>query len=263
MIVLLGALIAWSQEPQPADEAPEALAAIPDIVEVLGRGLSVDWSNQTVRVQAGSYGLRTGSTKAVEQSARLAVDELLASELVGVMVAPGLDVGALLDDAELGRAVASRQPRWRVAEATYSASGKVDLAAELSLQELLKPWTLARALPKPSMPPEGAFTGLVVDARGVRVDPVFAPRIQGPDQQDLWSGQLWDADAVSTTPCVWIGDEGHGAFARAGDRPLRIRALDGSDGVLAVDAEAASAIRSLHNTAALGQGRVVVVVDPR
>ena len=52
-----------------------------DLVEDIGRGLVVDWSTLVVEVDAGSYRAGAQATKAVEQSARGAIDDRLEQGL--------------------------------------------------------------------------------------------------------------------------------------------------------------------------------------
>lgn len=250
-------LVAMGAGPPVAPTAPPAA----DILEDVGRGLVVNWSTLVVEVQAGSYRAGTQATKAVEQSARLAIDDRLEDGLGVIRVAPGLEVAELLQSDDLGPPLASRRSRWRVAEAIYSVSGKVDLHAELSLQEFLKPWTLSIATPRPATPALGPQTGLIVDARGTGVEPAFVPRLVGPDASPLWSGELWDEEAVSAAPCVWVAAVTEAAATRAGANPLRVVARSASKSTLALDAADAAAVRALRETEALAGGHVVILVD--
>ncbi len=240
-----------------------ALAGPTDnLVEDVGRGLLVDWSTLMVEVEAGSYRAGAQATKAVEQSARLAIDDRLQEGLGVVRVAPGVVVADLLDEGSMGKSLLSRRSRWRVSEATYAVSGKVDLRAQLSLQEFLKPYTLERAKPTPAHAEEGERTGVVIDARGLGARPAFLPRLVGPDGAPLWDGELWDEDAVSAAPVVWVPDPAHPAAARAGERPLLVRATEASGAQITLPADAAAAFRSLLDGEAVAAGHVVIVSDP-
>ena len=233
-----------------------------DLVEDVGSGLLVDWSTLVVEVEAGSYRAGAQATKAVEQSARLAIDDRLEAGLGVVRVAPGVVVSELLDDDRVAPSLRSRRSRWRVTVATYTVSGKVDLRAQLSLQEFLKPYTLQRAKPTPAHPEEAERTGVVIDARGLGARPAFLPRLVGPDGAPLWEGELWDEDAVSRAPAVWVPDPSHPAAARAGERPLLIRATAASGAEITLPADATAAFRALLDREAVATGRVVIVTDP-
>lgn len=241
-----------------------ALASPTDnLVEDVGRGLLVDWSTLVVEVDAGSYRAGAQATKAVEQSARLAIDDRLEDGLGVVRVANGVFVAELMEREDLGPSLEARRSRWRVAEATYTVSGKVDLHAQLSLQEFLKPYTLQRARPTPTSGEPGAFTGVIVDARGLGVVPAYLPTFLGPDGATLWEGELWDEDAVGQAPVVWVVDPAHPAAVRAGEAPLMIRAASAAGSTLSLDPKGAAAFRALLDEEAVAGGHVVIVADPQ
>jgi hypothetical protein len=236
---------------------------VPSVRTELAHGMAVDWTRGVVSVQAGSYRAGAQAAKAVEQSARLAVDDRLSEELGDVPVTGELDVTALMATPELGAPLSSRQKRWRVVEATYAVSGKVDLIAELSLQDFLKPFTLTLAAPTPPVAPAGAYSGVVLDVRGQGMQPVFVPSVVGPDGAPIWAGQLYDEDAVTVAPCIWVSSPEHPAVAeRVGDAPLKAVGERVGEGVIRLPASAAADLRALVGTEALGRGRVVVVTDP-
>ncbi len=233
-----------------------------NLVEDVGRGLLVDWSTLMVEVEAGSYRAGAQATKAVEQSARLAIDDRLDAGLGVVRVAPGVLVEDLLGEEDLSGSLEARRSRWRVSEATYTVSGKVDLRAQLSLQEFLKPFTLKRARPTPPHGEASPHTGVLIDARGLGARPAYLPALLGPDGAPLWQGEMWDEDAVSAAPVVWVPDPAHPAAARAGDRPLLLTATSASGAEITLGAAAAAALRALLDAEAVARGRVVIVSDP-
>jgi len=240
-----------------------ALASGPDdLREPLAHGVVLNWTEGVVEVDAGSYRAGAQATKAVEQSARLAIDERIVEEVGGVKVTAEIRVDELLQSDELGAPLRSRRLRWRVVEAMYSVSGKVDLRAELSLQDFLKPYTLAIARPTPAVPEEGDYSGVVIDARGTGARPVFAPAVVASDGRVLWNGELYDEDAVSVAPCRWVPDPAHPGAALAGEAPLLLRATGGSLGEVVLSDQASGRFRSVLDTTVIGRGRVVVVVDP-
>ena len=240
-----------------------ALAAHPsDLREPLSHGVVINWTEGVVEVEAGSYRAGAQATKAVEQSARLAIDERIVDGVGDVPVTAERSVTELMEVEALGAPLRSRRSRWRVVEAVYAASGKVDLHAELSLQEFLKPYALAIASPTPPTPRDGDFTGVLIDARGTGVRPVYSPTIASVDGQPLWSGELYDEDAVSVAPCRWVPDPSHSVAALAGDAPLMLRAEGGGKGRVVLGAAEAGRLRGVLDTTVLGRGRVVVVVDP-
>jgi hypothetical protein len=244
--------LAWAEEPPP-----------PDVWEVVGHGVRVDWTTLRLEVQGEAWGTGAQTPQAVEQLARREVEAVLRQAVGSVRVTSSARVADLVADEGLGEAIASRIERWDVTVATYGTSGRVALTATLSLQDLLKPWTLQistpggeRQEPDPSWP-----TGLVVDARGLGVVPAYAPRIVDAAGTSLYAGELHEDRAVEVAPYVFVSNPAHPAAGVAGANPLRVQASDarGSDLVIS-EADAASRLAEIA-APVLSRGAVVVVVD--
>lgn len=249
MILLLTMVAALAQEsPQP-------------VVTDAGPSLEFDWTRMVLRATASAGTHGTESTRAVEELARRSLQVGIEQGVSRIPVTSGLSFDSLLS-GPLGDALRSRLHRWEVTEAVYFASGKVRLTAELSLQDLLKPWTLSRiAEPGPAM--ASTVTGLVVDARGSGARPAYAPTLWSHDGEVLYDGLLWEEEAVSKAPVVYVGDPAHPAAARAGETPLFVRAREARGPDLVLDAAETARFREqLQGARVLGEGTVVVVIDP-
>ena len=230
----------------------------------LASGVVVNWTGLTLEAEGSARGHGTEDTEAIEQLARREVDLAIRQGAERLKLSEDVLLASLMEDSPLGNALVSRLPRWEVAEGRYYTSGKVELRATLSLQDLLKPWTLsqARHLPPDDGARSGGPTGLVVDARGVEVEPRWSPRILAEDGAEVLVIRMWEDDAVNEPPLVWVSDPADPAAARAGAGPLFVRAV-GADGTAVVlGAEDAAALRDFATARPLGEGRVVLVVDP-
>jgi hypothetical protein len=110
---------------------------------------------------------------------------------------------------------------------------------------------------------EKANTGLVIDARGLKVTPALAPRLlAAPDAKVVYSIDSLSADARKSSGVasyVQSLDEAKKSM-KAGDKPLVVKAAEakGTDLVLAADD-----LQKLNatNTSFLSEGRVVVVMS--
>ncbi len=244
--------------------ATNALAAdVPaDVVQDLGSGVSVNWTTLQLQIRGSARGAAAQNTEAVEQLARRDVDAAIAQVVGSVPVAAGAVFDDLLAEPSLATAMGTRTSRWIVTTTAYHASGRVVVDAELSLQHLLKPWTLQIASTTVETAPDVPWTGLVVDGRGTGVRPAFAPRIVDPRGTSVYRGELWEEEAVSEAPFVYVSDPAHPAALRAGERPLFVSAVraDGADLVLSVE-DAARVRDEVVALGVLGRGRAVVVVD--
>ena len=240
-----------------------AAAEETDVIREVATGVEVNWTDLTLT--ASGVG-RTGGTegrRAIEQLARREVEVSMRQGSARIPVTSSATLDDLSEDPALADALATRVSRWVVTEARYFASGRVELDAELSLQDLLKPYTLRAAKPVPDSFVDTTHTGVLVDARGWRTQLAWAPRLLDSDGNVLYGGALWEAQAVSASPAVYVADPAHPAAQRAGERPFvaSIASTQGPDLVLS-DADAARFRSLMAATRVLGEGTVVVVVDP-
>jgi hypothetical protein len=159
--------------------------------------------------------------------------------------------------------VEARAGRWAVGETRYYASGRIEVIAELDLLDLLKPYNVHRAHPRPQQVREPAVTGVVIDARGTGAIPTWAPIIVSPGERVLWDGALWADIAVSATPVVWLSDPAHPAIIGVGQNPMIVRAESSAEGTIVLEALEAVRFRTaLEGSGVLRSGAVAIIVGP-
>jgi len=255
MIWMLASALA--QEPANAADPQDLRIAVDDSAEV-------NWTRGVLEVTRSAQGRGVAATrKAVEASARNNLGAQVQDAVRNVQIDPNSQVHDRLDDSELGGLLRSRAGRWAVGETRYYASGRIEVIAEVPLVDLLKPVSLAVSIARPEGVREPAITGVLIDARGTGVRPAWFPEVQTPAGQVLWDGALWDDQAVTGIPVVWVSDPAHLAAARVGDDPLIVQAERGDAGVIVLTAEDAVRFRTtLHDSDVLREAHTVVVVDP-
>ena len=222
----------------------------------------VDWTRLVVTVDTVRRQRETEGTEAVEELARRAVDAGIRLGAERIRVNHALTVEEVLE-GPLADPILGRMGGWRVTETQYFSSGKVSVHAELPLQDLLKPWTVAQSIEAPVGPAESEWTGLMVDARGFDVAPAWAPRLLDVVGTVLYGGALWEDAAVNRSPIVYVDDPAHPAATAAGDRPLflRARSAEGCDLTLAPE-DVARFSSEAKDTRLPGNGGLVIVIDP-
>jgi hypothetical protein len=129
---------------------------------------------------------------------------------------------------------------------------------------------LAPNIPAPDAPVvEGNYTGLIIDARGLKVQPAMAPRILKADGTPIYGVGNFDLDKVVEQGLASYYRDMDAARAdkRAGNNPLIVRpigvyrrAVATTDVVLS-DADAAKLLAEDAKTRFLRQLKVVFVVD--
>lgn len=235
-----------------------------DVRQSLDEHIVLNWTRLTLEVSASAdaHGIAS-NRRTVEQHARREVGPRILEGVSQIPVDHKTKVSDLEADPALGEPIRSRISRWTVTESRYYASGRVELLGELPLQTLLKPWVLASAVSE-TTPEESSFTGLILDARGLRVHPAYAPRILAEDGEVVFTGQLSREAAVAMTPVVYVADAAHPVAAqRGGAEPLflDVSSVRGPD--LVLSEESMIRVRAgLSGTERLHNGQVVIVVDP-
>jgi hypothetical protein len=243
-----------------------ALAA--EVLQSVPTG-EIDWTRQRLVVEAssdrGSGAIR--DLKAVEQAARAELAPRLEAAARAVRFSGEADAGELLDGGGVvSEMLGDNLLRWRVTEARYFTSGRVELRAELELQPWLSPAVLGVADGHEDPTLESRHSGVLIDARGLDLTPSFAPRVLSPTGAPLYSAaQLSQEAAARLTPVVWVTDPADAAAGeRAGDAPLFLRAASVSEGCdVVLDARDAALVEVLAGESdLLARARVVVVIDP-
>ncbi len=236
-----------------------------EVREVLSSGVVVNWTTLRLEVTRRARGSGVSSSrKAVEQEVRRQVGPGILSGAQSVQVTPDLAWEDIEGDAKLGAALKSRTERWGVSESRYYASGAVELVGGLSLQELLKPWTLSVAHEPPAeagqQPP---YTGVIVDARGTGATFAFAPQIASDTGEVLYDGFLWEEEAIDRAPVVYVTDAADPLVAgRVGAEPLSVKAGSASGSRLnLVHEDAVQFKTAMQRARVMGEGKLVVVVD--
>ena len=116
---------------------------------------------------------------------------------------------------------------------------------------------------------KGPFTGLIIDTRGLNVQPAMSPRILDPSGKDVYTGAGVDADRIQETGVAgYMGTiRASLGVERVGSRPLVVRAIGTPDEfhryvtISAADAERVRA--EDQESHFLGKAAVILVVDER
>jgi hypothetical protein len=239
------------------------------VIEPLTFG-HIDWTRGRLIVEASGLS-NTGAwrdVRASEQNAFAQLEPRVEDHARQVRVSADSTAGDLLDGAEpMASSLRDGLTTWQVGETRYYSSGKVSLRAELALHAWLRPALVEQASGGSAEDrAEGRYTGVVVDARRMRVRLALAPRLLAPEGEEVYGlASMSEESAATTLPVVWVTEPGDKeAIQRAGKEPLFVQATDvkgGSD--LVVGRDDVAKLRALASGSdLLLRGRVVIVVDP-
>lgn len=229
-----------------------------DVRRPLSAGASVNWTRLLVEVRAvGDDALQKLDSKPIEQRAIHAVDQRIGEDCAGVPLRADVRLGDVRE-----RIRTDAMNAWRIIESRYHAAGQVEVVGTIELLPLFSPWQHQRSLAAPVVDHPGA-TGVLIDARGLGAGPVVAPRVLGPEGEVLYDGTVWKDVAWQRAPVVWVGDPAHPAAAAAGTEPAIFVAVGAALGEVQLSAADAARFKAeVVPTRALGDGAVVIVVDP-
>lgn len=253
-LLLLTLAVAVAAPPTAASAPP---APPSNVRRTLASGVVVDWTRHRLEVLATERDNNPArDLRPLEQAAMTQIDTRFEAELAKVPVRPGVTWAALPDRQELPSIP------WRVAETRYHTGGSVDVVGAVDLREVLAPWSTSRAVPPPP-PSTSDATGVLIDARGLTVEPCYAPVVQTVGGEVLFDSIVWKDIAWQTTPVVWVADPMHAEARAAGLRPEMFLATGADSCTIGVaDEDAARWTERVSTLRAVGAGGVVIVVDP-
>ncbi|WP_205522698.1 hypothetical protein [Myxococcus eversor] len=238
-----------------------------EVVRPVG-SVGVNWEGQVLRATgAGAPDLKAANPGqarlGAERSARQEASKNLLDQVRTLQLSAGRSVGdEMARDEVRGRVETAVRAHKVVAKRFFSDSG-VELDVEVPLAAI----TSALVVPAPEtivFNSEGAkrYTGLVVDARGLGLKPVLAPRLLDAAGKALYgAGALASEIRESTGVAAWFNSlDAAKKAALVGEKPMVVKAtgLKGSDLVLGSDD-----VKTLGevNTRFLAEGRVVIVTQ--
>ncbi len=238
------------------------------VIEELPNG-RIDWTHTQLIVES-SGGQNTGAwtdSKLVEQTAVSQLELRVEQSAMALPFDEERRAEDLAQDPSLGTALEEGLASWTIRETRYYSSGRVELEAQVDLQDWLRPVLVAEALGDPDAPTQPTeVSGVVVDARGLDLKPALAPKLLAPGNQEVLysSASLTKETAAVAVPVIWVTDASDPeAIERAGDHPafFDVEAVRGNTELI-LRAEDAAQLRTLAaNTDLLRTARVVVVID--
>ena len=248
----------------PLNSAPAIQAPMPplpqDIRQDLGIGVVANWTRQCIEVSASATGRGVDSSYlVVEQTARDDAEQRLLAAIEPIQISSGLRFSNLLTESSMN--LRSRAERWAMPEVRYLSSGRVEIRGELCLQSLMKPWSFSVARVMPTEGQQPRYTGIVVDARSVRVGCAFAPQIVADSGKVLYDGSLWKEAATHEVPVVYVPGPEHPAYARVGTDPLWVKASSSEGPNVVLDPNnAITFMTAMREAKVLGLGKMVFMV---
>ncbi|XXF81209.1 hypothetical protein P2318_16025 [Myxococcaceae bacterium GXIMD 01537] len=226
----------------------------------------VSWETQVLRATgAGAPDLKASNPAqarlGAERAAKLDAFRNLLEQARGVHISAGRTVGDALAGDEVRTRVEGVIRDFKVSGRRYFSDSGVELDVEVPLAAIAAVVVPAADAPL-ALNTQGAkkYTGLVVDAGGLGVSPVLAPRLVDGTGRVLYGAEALSSEARATVGvAAWFTQvDAARQAARVGATPLVLKAakVQGSD--LVLSDEAVKQLAEIH-TGFLAEGRVAIV----
>lgn len=143
-----------------------------------------------------------------------------------------LNVGALLapDDSLHVKVMDTVSENLRIVDRVYLSDGSIELEVECSLlgalMSLLLPEVGGERFFVENVP-QRTFTGVVIDARGLKLSPSLLPRVLNEDGAEVYGkGFVERRHAIEIGVCGWVKDSLDAKDERVGNSPFVLKAKD-------------------------------------
>lgn len=213
--------------------------------------LGTDWQTQTITVTgSGVAPPNTYAAQARILAKRAAIADAyrqLAETVQGVQVDATTTVEMAMTTSDIIKTNVSAVIKGaQIVEENYTADGAYEVTMQIPMfganglagAVLERPKTkTVEPLPKPqtqkvtasvTITVQGSYTGLIIDCRGFRVQPVMSPVIKNANGQKIYGHQNLDYDKVIEYGMASYASNMNQA-SRAGANPLVIKAVDVAD----------------------------------
>jgi hypothetical protein len=231
---------------------------------------SVNWQGQVVKATgAGAPDLKAASAAqarlGAERAALLDAFRNLLAQVKGVAVDGTRKVGDLVEKDEVRARVEGVVRGYKIVNKRYFSDNGVEVEVEVPLAALTD---VVDPDPTPVPPPVGSpqgekgATGLVIDARGLKVLPALMPRVLDDAGKPLYTIDSLSAEArkASGVASYVQSLEEASRSMRAGDKPLVLKAVRGAGADVQLGAEEAQRLARV-NTSFLADGKVIIVLN--
>jgi len=235
----------------------------------------VDWTNRTITATgSGAPDLKAPNVAVArlgaERVAKMDALRNILEVLKGVQLDSAITVEKeMVTNSKMRARVQGLIRNFKVLKTKYYSDGGVDLVVQVSLDgplgsALVKPGGQGANLPASGQAPG---SGLIIDARGLKVMPALAPRILDEDGKVVYGADILDQKVLEQKGVLAYYKDLAAArkSSRAGSKPLVVKALRLAEGshtdVVISNADAVKLRDPNANLQFLAQGRVLLVTN--
>lgn len=270
-LVLVASLAVLATAARAGDAKDPAQAADDSVVQKIGHG-EINWSKKTVTATgSGAANLKDGNVAVArlnaERAAKLDALRNVIETVQGIQVNGSRSAADIMSNGEIKSRVQGMAQGFKVVDTKYYSDGSVDVIVQMPIDENLTNTLVERPKKTRKVSTEGAssFTGLVVNARGLGVQPSMAPRIVDESGKEVYGTEVVSDRGLKQGGIVGYAKQDAQTADRVGDKPLVVKALrvaDKSKTDLVIANADADKLRDPNtNLSFLADGKVVLLVD--
>ena len=260
----------------------QLVGTVKDVMEPVGQTGKVDWSTGVITaVGIGAPPAQPANAAQARAMAERAAQVVALRNLLEAVKGVRVDSTTLVENFmvtsdAIRTEVSGFVQGAMIMDKKYMSDGSVEVTVGMKLTGALADALLPKTPPTPPTgitgtltpaTPGQAYTGLIVDARGLGVRPAIAPKIVNEDGKEVY-GSAW----ISRDYAVREGMVGYlkdpiaaQTNPRVTDRPLMVKALrvsgDGRVDLMIANADAAMLHGVSQNLSCLEKCRVIILVD--
>ena len=231
----------------------------------------VNWAGQVVRATGqGAPDLKAQNPAqarlGAERAALADAFRNLLAQVKGVSVDGTKKVGDLMEKDEIRTRVEGLIRGYKITNKRYFSDSGVEVEIEVPLamlSDVVDPDTTQMLATAPGKPEgEKSNTGLVIDARGLKVTPSLMPRLLDEGGKAVYSIDFLSVDArkMSAVAAYVQNIDDAQKSLKVGEKPLVLKAAKATGADLQLGPEDAKKLAAL-NTSFLADGRVVIVLN--
>jgi hypothetical protein len=262
VLASVGALAAGAQDP--------AAAADDSVVQKVGHG-EINWSKKMVTA-TGSGAAKMDGTVAqsrlmAERAAKLDALRNIIETIQGIQVSGSRSASDVMSNGEIKSRISGMAQGFKVVDTKYYSDGAVDVIVQMPIDENLTNALVERPKKTRKVNESGnaAFTGLIVNARGLGLTPSMAPRIVDESGKEVYGTEVVSEKGLKQGGIVGYAKADDQARERTGDKPLVVKALRLADksktDVVIANGDADRLRDPNANLSFLADGKVVLLVD--
>jgi hypothetical protein len=226
---------------------------------------SINWTQ--MRLQGSAYVEQNGPTDdyAKQEARALALaHQALKETFDHLQIDQSKNLNSIAnEDSKTQRYILAHAKKYKVSQTSYKEPGGVSVHIYWEIHTLLRPVVIERATEDVAATKPTKHTGIIIDARGMKYDPVLFPEIlKGNGSTWLSSTGFSQARAETSLPFIYAPHAAHNnVIDRVGNNPVIFLAQSTSNHTITINDSFPTGLSEEDAKAIMANGSVVILID--